>query len=274
MANPKVATTPSLSVEEKVINLLDKKTYQTHRNFINILFKNKQRFLIDGHPNVIKIIATLKSNGLFNIVYNKPTTVTLTFSLPIAENLLLSIKSIKDSLNGLGYRFLVIDKAEYTSPHNFKWIVSLSTDVGVDPILFNKELQRRGMHVVNIFRNAQNKWSYQLNVDKVRIMSPSSLKVAQSVTIKQKKNELFLKIPEEVSDGFSYINITSKEGNSWYPYIVFYDESLSILHMFKNDDLNTNIKMLIPPNTYYIKLDDIYIPQNMSNGFEVILTHQ
>ena len=263
----------NLSLEEKIINLLEKPTYQTHRRFIQVLFKKREKFLIDGDPNAIKIIETLLDNGLFKLRYNKPVNMTLIFSIQRVDNLLLSIKSIKESLNALGYNFFVIDKAQYTGPNAFRWVITFKTDINVNPILFNKELGKRGISIKSIFRNDTTKWFYQLEVKDARIMNAKRLRLDTLTNISKKGNEVFLKIPDKATDGFSYVSIKNHSKSSWYPYVVFYDKKLNILNIFEDKEITVDLKLSIPPEAYYIKLSDVYISQNSHQKFEILITH-
>jgi hypothetical protein len=256
----------SVTLEDKVIGLVDKDDYKTHKGFIDLLFKNKNKFITNSNINIIKVIKTLQDNGLFKYIFKKPVNMNLTFEADEIQSLLLTIKSIQDSLNAIGYSFFTTTQTIYNNNH-LKWSINLKTNVAIDPILLNIEFVKRGIVINDIIKYKKTKWTYLINANKIRLSDVYKIQKNTSIKIK-KYTDIFIQPTPQIEDE-SKIHIISHPNNTWYPYIVFYDEQLNILKIKKYNKIIKNIKTQIPVNTYYIKISDIYINKNFNNGFKV-----
>lgn len=257
----------STPLQNKVINLIDKEDYKTHKDFINILLRDEDKFLTNSKINVIKIIKVLQDNGLFKFIFKNPIDMSLAFEAKSRDNVLLTIKSIQDALHSVGYGFFITTQAQYSNI--LKWSISFKTNVGIDPLLLDVELRKRGIIIEDIIKHKKTRWTYKLNTKNVRLSGVHKLKKEQAVTIKERANSIFIQ-PIGIN-GYSNIIITSNPKNTWYPYIVFYDKQLNILKMKKVDKIIKRIKTRIPLGSHYIKLSDIYISKNFNNGFTILI---
>lgn len=69
----------------------------------------------------------------------------------------------------------------------------------------------------------------------------------------------------------SNLTVVSKPGNQWFPNIVFYDKDLNILDIVKEDKKSASLRLTIPENTTYVKIDDLYMLENIRRGLSVII---
>jgi len=67
----------------------------------------------------------------------------------------------------------------------------------------------------------------------------------------------------------SKVTISSSAGNSWTPVVVFYDNDLNIIGIVEKDSLHTSLKLDVPNNTRFIKIDDSYSLANIKRGFNI-----
>ena len=67
----------------------------------------------------------------------------------------------------------------------------------------------------------------------------------------------------------SKINIDSNTGNSWYPSVVFYDDDFNVIEILEKDSLHKSLRLNVPNNTKYIKIDDLYSLANLKRGINI-----
>ena len=72
-------------------------------------------------------------------------------------------------------------------------------------------------------------------------------------------------------DTANAINITSKSGNRWHPNVVFYDNELNVIEIVKENSLQKSLRLDVPIDTKYIKIDDIYTLTNLRRGLSVMI---
>jgi hypothetical protein len=65
------------------------------------------------------------------------------------------------------------------------------------------------------------------------------------------------------------INIESQSGNRWHPNVVFYDNDLKIIEIYKDDNLQKNLRLDVPTDTKYIKINDLYSLSNLRRGISI-----
>lgn len=251
---------------DKIKNLVNQKDFDTHKDFIDILFKNEDKFLTNSRLNTLKIIKTLKDNGLFKFMFKEPVDMSISFEVQNTDSVLLSIKSIQDALYAIGYGFFITTQAQYTN--TLKWSIGLKTNIGVDPILLNQELQKRGITIEDVTKYGTTKWAYKLNTRHIRLGDTYKIKKYEIKKIKKRSSDIFLQ-PNEISNGHSMLEIVSASKNTWYPYISFYDKKLNILKIKKVDKIIKKLRTRIPVDSFYIKISDIYTNKNFNNGFKV-----
>ena len=51
--------------------------------------------------------------------------------------------------------------------------------------------------------------------------------------------------------------------------MVFYDEALNIIGIYEENSLNKSLRLEVPNNTKYIKIDDLYTLANMKQGINI-----
>jgi hypothetical protein len=253
-------------LDEKVKSLVDKETYLTHQKLIDIIFRDKQKFYkTSDEIDIIEVVRYLQESGLLRLSFDEPKELFLT--LKTDQNPIFFLKLIKNSLNSMGYYYFLTKEAVKDATI-FTWKLSIKTEYAVNPIIFAKELMKRECRVLDISRNSQTDWEYVIDISRAKVMEAkeltSSLKLSKSI------NDYWLDINGLRGD----LNIRSKGGNSWYPYIAFYNKNLELLGMYKRDDkIISSLNIKIPNECRYVKISDIYSLSNIKNGFLIDLNH-
>ena len=67
----------------------------------------------------------------------------------------------------------------------------------------------------------------------------------------------------------SRISIDSNAGNTWYPSVIFYDNDFNIIEIHEDESLQKSLRISVPKNTKYIKIDDLYTLANLKRGINI-----
>ncbi len=251
-----------LSIDQKIKDLIGHKEYSINKSLINHIFWDSESFYTYDNVNYIALIATLQNNGLLKIAFNKPKNLELTF---ISKNdSIKSFKILNDVLKSIGYYHYFTKELAYDENKGLKWTLYLKTKSAVDPLVFAKELYKYKAVIVNIKKENILKWVYTINTLNTIIPRAKHMIVGERLELKKPLKPYFIKI-----DNSYEMNIISKYGNQWFPYIVFYDKHLKILNIVKENKKHKNINLEIPEDTKYIKIDDIYTLSNIKRGLSI-----
>jgi hypothetical protein len=249
------------NLNTNIQNILGYSDYNTHKNLINHLFSNQNMFYTNNQINYTRIAQELENNGLLKLNLSSIQDIDVTFN--VNGNHKKSIKNLTDILKMLGHHYF-ITKEETVVDNTFSWTIKMKTSAAISPLRLSQELQSINCNILDIKREGNNNWSYSIN------MSNSSIYKAEDLV---GNNQLFLKKPlkpyiVKVSNA-SRIFINSNAGNNWYPSIVFYDEDFNIIEMFEADSLHKSLRLDVPNNTKYIKINDLYTLANIKRGIDI-----
>ncbi|WP_345992646.1 hypothetical protein [Sulfurimonas sp. HSL-1716] len=250
----------TLSIDTKIESILGSKTYNANKDFINIIFEPKSAYYNDNRLDIVKVVQTLKDNGLLNLFFNKPQTITMNFSTDGSP--IFFVKLLEDTLRSIGY-YRYITKESHMNPSEFVWSIELTSEYAIDPTIFRKELNKRGCDIVDISTQNPASWSYQIDMKNAHL-NVLKLTSTDIINLERSIYEKWLDV-----SAIKKIVISSNYGNSWYPYISFYDRSLRILKVNKTDSKTTRLSVDIPADTVYIKISDLYTLKNIKNGLNI-----
>lgn len=250
------------NLNTKIENILGSSEYQTHQNLINFLFANQSTYYFaDGEVNYSLVSTTLQNNGLLKLKYPSTQNIDITFNIIGEQKKSLSI--LKDVLKSLGHYYYFTQEAKYEN-NNFIWSIKLKTEAAINPLKLSKALALRKSKITNIIREGSYKWSYDINFQSSEIYRAKDLVVNNQLTLKKSQKPYILKI-----ENANAINITSKPGNSWHPNVVFYDNELNIIEIVKENSLQKSLRLDVPIDTKYIKIDDLYSLSNLRRGISI-----
>ncbi len=251
-------------LNEKIENLIGQESYLTHKNLINFIFQKEYEYTTVDGLNYQAVLKTLKDNGLLNLAFDEPKNIEITFKT--TNNPLKSLKILKDTLKSLGYYYYFTKHTVYDGEKDLTWTIKLKTEAAIDPLILSEELSKQDCKILNISKESDDKWVYELNTEDATLYDAQYITNNEKVVFTKPLSPYFIKI-----DNASQINITSRTLNSWLPYVVFYDKNLNILKVSKEDKVFRRLTLSIPENTRYIKISDLYTLFNIKRGLSVLI---
>jgi hypothetical protein len=241
---------------DKIKSFLDEGVYEQNKEFIEIIFDPKEEYFVNDRIAVVKVVKTLKENGLLKLFFDKPQKITLNFKTNGSP--LFFVKLMSDSLRNIGY-YRYVTTASSRNSSEFSWSINLSSEYATDPIVLQTELSKSGCKIVDITRNSAKEWSYVVDMREGYLNLPK-LEDGKEIHLKRSLYAHWLN-----SAGVQTLKITSSRRNNWYPYIACYDSSLHLLKVIKEDEKSRSIRLDIPKRAKYIKISDLYTLKNVKD---------
>lgn len=249
-------------LEATIVSFMDNKTYQESKNLVQFLFLEKSNYYTSsGKINKLAILETLKTNGLIELFSKKPEEIELIFSTK--DNPLVFMRIISQSLNSMGYSFF-LTKRVYKTPVEFIWHISIQTQNIPNPIDLNENLKLNSSFIEDIAKDG-NIWSYEINSENAVINSQIIPKKIQ-VELKKPMNPYWIRV-----DGASSISFKSHLADFWFPKASFFDKNLKLIERIEIDSRKKSLKLAVPKNAFYIKVEDLYLLENIKRGLSVTL---
>ncbi|MDQ7043089.1 MAG: hypothetical protein Q9M34_06105 [Sulfurimonas sp.] len=248
------------SLTLKIKSFLDEATYSQNSEFINLIFEPESAFYEKEHINSVKVVQTLKENGLLKLFFDNPSELQLNFKT--SGSPLFFVKLMGDTLRNIGYyryvtRFSNLDASEFT------WSISLTSEYATDPLVLEQELKKSGCKIIDIERNSAYEWTYVVDMDK-GFLDIEVLDSREDIKLKRSLYAHWLNVSQ-----IKNLHISSSRRNSWYPYIAYYDASLHLLKVIREDKISHSLWLKIPQNSKYMKIADLYTMKNIRD--ELIL---
>ncbi|MBN2782182.1 MAG: hypothetical protein JXQ66_02960 [Campylobacterales bacterium] len=247
-------------LNNKISTFIDRDKYIENKDFIDIIFTPSSAYYINGRIDDVKVIKTLKDNGLLNLFFDKPKEISLQFKT--SGSPIFFLKIMGDALRYMGY-YRYITTESNLNVSEFTWSISLTSEYATDPLVLQDELLKRGSKIVDITRISQTEWVYSIDMDNAHL-DLTKLEVGQGVELKRSLYAHWL----DVSDVDS-LSIKGSFRNSWYPYITFYDSSMHLLKVIKDDTKKVGLNLEIPPHTTYMKISDLYTLKNIKDPLQI-----
>lgn len=248
----------SIAIEDPVVtkikSFLEFQTYEENIDFINVIFDPKSDFYKNGRVDSVKVIETLKENGLLQLFFKNPKELTLNFKT--SGSPLFFVKLMGDTLRSMGY-YRYVTTASHLDASEFTWNINLTSEYATDPLILDKELSKSGCKIIDVERNAQDEWTYIIDMSR-GYLNIVELKGGEELELKRSLYAHWLNVSKVQS-----ITIKSSKRNRWYPYIAYYDASLHLLKVVKENEVSRRIELDIPQSSKYIKVSDIYTLKNV-----------
>ncbi len=245
---------------EKIESFISADSYEKNLSFIEIIFKDEAFFYRNERLDVVKIIQTLKENGLLKLSFSQPRHLKLAFRTNGSS--LFFVKLMSDILRSIGYyRYLT----EYSKSNSseFIWQIGLDSEYITDPSVLRRELLKRGCDIVDIERKDDLTWSYTIDINEAHLGAVNILANDEFV-LKRALTPHWLNVST-----VERLKLTSLGSNNWYPYITFFDAKLHLLRVYKRDSKTWQIKIKMPDDTQYVKVSDLYNLKNIKDGLKV-----
>jgi len=244
------------SLDEKIESFMDSRTYEKNKDYIKILFSPKSSFYDQERLKTVKIVQTLKENGLLNLAFKSPQELRLHFKT--SGSPLFFVRLMSDSLRDIGYYRYVTESSNLDNSA-FSWSIVLMSDNATDPLLLEKELSKKGSHIVDIEMHSLQEWTYVVDMSKA-FLNIESLSSGNTMELKRSLSAHWVEVSK-----IKNLRIKSSPRNDWYPYIAFYDKSLHLLELVKIDAKQTQINLEVPKYTQYMKVSDLYTLKNIKD---------
>ena len=248
-------------LSKKIESFLGETVYNRKLNFINVIFEPKSSFYQNDRVDIVKVVKTLKENGLLELFFDKPKEIQLHFKTSGAQ--LFFVKLMSDTLRNIGYYRYVTTSSSLNSSA-FEWNIELTSEYATDPMILQNELKKAGCEIIDIERESATNWTYTIDMSRA-FLNLIHLQAEEEVQLKHSLYAHWLDCSE-----IEFLSIRSTKRNNWYPYIAFYDVSLHLLKVTKRDTKRSFMKLSIPSQAKYIKISDMYTLKNVKDA--LILT--
>lgn len=260
-ANEIVEQNTESNLTIKIKSFLDKQNYLDNQKYIKIIFSPEENFYINDRIDVVKVVNTLKENGLLKLFFKRPKEFKLSFVT--SGTPLFFVKIMKESLRDIGYyRYVTVSSKLNNS--EFRWDIVLTSEYATDPTILQKELAKKGCKIVDIQRDSATNWIYTIDMNNA-FLNLIKLQNGLEIELKRSLYAHWLNI-----SAISKLKVVSSFRNSWYPYIAFYDNSMHLLKVIRRDAKTRYIKLKIPKNATYMKLSDMYSLKNIKDTLTLI----
>lgn len=244
----------------KIKSFLDEATYRENSEFINVIFDPESAFYQNQRINSVKVAQTLKENGLLKLFFTNPRELKLNFTT--SGTPLFFVKIMGDTLRNIGYyRYVTI--ASNLDASEFTWNISLTSEYATDPLVLEQELQKSGCKIIDIERNSPYEWTYVIDMDR-GYLDIAVITSREDIRLKRSLYAHWLNVSK-----IKTLNISSSRRNSWYPYISYYDASLHLLKVIREDEIYHSIRLDIPQNAKYMKIADLYTMKNIRDELKL-----
>jgi len=253
-------------LQDKIENIMRSDDVTLHRNLLNVLFKDRDKFYMSSNHerlNLPKVLSTLKTNGLLNLKFNHPTTFHAVFVF--YGHTIKSLKVINDTLKSIGYYYYNIDEIQKDGDALY-YSIDFKTEYAIDPNILYGELIKSNAKLINIEKISQDNWKYFIDTRFSSLANATKVPNNEKVKLDKPLKPYFLEI-----NGARQLKIINHRLNHWYPYLVFYDENLNVLKVYKNESAFRNATFNIPAYTKFIKISDLYNLINIKRGISIIL---
>lgn len=244
-------------LDTKIKSLLNEKTYKKNEAYINIIFSPKSDFIVNDRVDSVKVVQTLKDNGLLSLYFDQPKELRLNFHT--SDNPLFFVKIMGDTLRSMGY-YRYVTKESKLNETGFTWSITLKAEYVTDPQVLQKELDNSGSKVVDVIRHSETEWTFDVDM-RDSFLAVNILKDGEVVELNRSLYAYWLDVSR-----IEKLKIESSSRNSWYPYITYFDPSLHLLKVVKHDIKRRAVYLTIPQSAKYIKISDIYTLKNIKGS--------
>lgn len=251
----------SANLDTKIRDLLGEADYNTHKNLINHIFSNESNFYTNNQINYTRVIQELDKNGVFKL--NLPSTQDVNITFYANKNPKKTQKNLSEILKGMG-QYNVTTKEEVVVDDNLKWSIRVNTAAAISPLKLSQELQSINCSIVDIKREGNYNWNYSINTNNSSVYRAEDLIDNKQLSLKKPLKPYMIKISNA-----KVVTIKSVPGNIWYPSVVFYDDGLNIIGTYQENSLHKSLKLEVPKNTKYIKIDDLHTLANIKQGLNI-----
>lgn len=251
------ATDSNGSLTQKIKTFVDEESFYKNEAFIKLIFSPEDDFYKKDRVDVVKVVQTLKENGLLNLFFKEPQELNLSFKTSASP--LFFVKIMGDTLRSIGYYRYVTTESQLDSTQ-FTWSISLKSEYATDPLILQDELAKSGAKIIDIVKYSENNWEYSIDTSSAYLNVPR-LVAKEELSLKRSLYAHWLDIQK-----INNLKIKSSYRDKWYPEISYYDKYLHLLEVIKKDKRTRTLFLAIPNNAKYIKIADMYTLKNVKDS--------
>jgi hypothetical protein len=250
-------------LDNKIKNLIGEKKYQVHKNLLESLTKERGNFYIGENLHYTPLLQILKNEGLIELDLGSPKDVSIKFLVDKSHK--KGLKILKDTLSSLGYTYYFTDYLKNVDDI-LQWKIRFKSEFMLDPYMLNKELIKIESRITDISKISNSEWLYKINVENSKIYDSIKIEKNEKVKLLKPLKPYLLEIDEAKE-----IVIISRKLNNWFPKLAFFDKELKVLAVIEKTRMYRGVKIPIPQNTRYVKVDDSFTLLNIKRGLTVIV---
>ncbi len=247
----------SSSLRDKIKTFVNEESFYKNEEFIKLIFSPEEDFYQQERVDVVKVLETLKENGLLNLFFKEPQELILSFKTSASP--LFFVKIMGDTLRNIGYYRYVTTESHLDSTQ-FTWNISLKSEYATDPLILQEELKKSGASIIDIVKYSDNSWEYSIDTSSAYLNVPS-LVAREELKLKRSLYAHWLDVQK-----INNLEIKSSYRDKWYPEISYYDQYLHLLEVIKKDKRTRSLFLVMPNNAKYIKIADMYTLKNVKDS--------
>ena len=165
----------------KIKSFLDADVYKQNSAFVNVIFDPESDFYKNKRVDVVKVVETLKENGLLNLFFKAPKEIQLNFKT--SGSPLFFVKLMSDTLRNIGY-YRYVTTASNLNSSEFTWSIKLTSEYATDPLVLQTELNKSGSNIIDIERTSASEWTYVVDMGG-SFLNLTELEKSQKVKLKR-----------------------------------------------------------------------------------------
>ncbi|WP_104747547.1 hypothetical protein [Helicobacter cetorum] len=250
------------SLDLRAKSLMGERAYQINKHFLERLFKNRNTYYKSGQVDLIKLLNTLKENGLLSLSFDKPSVLKVTFKAQ--SNPILFAKSINSSLNMMGYSYVLPIKMQSSSGAS-TFSYEIKTEYVLDPNILIDTMKKHGFNFMDIRRVSLKEWEYDFALENAKLPNAKAIFVgSEPIELKEASGKYWLSVNQNAR-----LSIHSSSP-LWQPKVVFYDRNLKIIQVIAEKNKTKEIAINLLDGVRFIQITDARNPIILKNGISVV----
>lgn len=253
-------------LNDKIRALTLPNVYKNNENFIKKIFSDERSFYKNNKLDVTKIVKTLKTNGLLNIKLPSPSNVNISFRINHSyvnddkePSFMFLSYATSNLLANMGYKYFYTTRAT-KQDSKISITYAMQSESNIDPVLIIDNLYKRGYSVIDITKDSNTHWIYDIVLNNTTILDANFVKKG-STELAKTNGKYWL-----MSNNEGILNITPKDNIKWYPKILVFDSNMNIIKSVMMTNPSNNYSIDITNDARYIMITDNYKSTILNNG--------
>ncbi|RDU71592.1 hypothetical protein CQA66_06410 [Helicobacter aurati] len=258
-------------LQEKIRSFIAPKTYQSNAIFIQKLFKNEKSFYKDDNINVIKVLNTLKANGLLTLKLAKPNNITISFRINAKTytdsnpSFMFLAYTTSNLLSNMGYSYFYVTHAK-KNHDSLSISYTLNAESEIDPTVLIGNIQKRGYNIVDVIRDSPTHWIYVIRLEQSKITHAQQITKGTS-QLNQVSGKYWITL------GIAgVLQVTLDNDEKWNPKILIFDDNMNLLEAIMSKDMQKQYTLKTNVAMRFLMITDNYNPANLRNGITLTFT--